>query len=70
METRSRTLVKAVVWQALGLLTMTLVGWAITGSVAVGGGMAVINAGIGFCAYVLHERFWSGVRWGRMERTR
>lgn len=65
METRARTLVKSLLWTALGLVVMAGVGLAFTGSLAVGGGMAVVNAVIGFLSYLVYERVWSGIRWGR-----
>lgn len=65
METRARTLVKSILWTMSGLLVMAGVGFAFTGSLAAGGGMAVINAGIGFVTYLVYERIWSGIRWGR-----
>ncbi|TVS05915.1 MAG: DUF2061 domain-containing protein [Rhodobacteraceae bacterium] len=65
MESRRRTLAKAFIWQALGLLTMSGVGWALTGSMAVGSGIAVMNTLIGFVTYILYERFWAGIGWGR-----
>ena len=65
METRARTLVKSVLWTALGLVVMAGGGLAFTGSLAVGGGMAVVNAVIGFLSYLVYERVWSGIRWGR-----
>ena len=58
METRARTLVKSVLWTALGLVVMAGVGLAFTG-------MAVVNAVIGFLSYLVYERVWSGIRWGR-----
>ncbi len=65
METRSRTLLKSVLWTLLGLVTMSLVGLVFTGSLALGGGMAVINAVLGFLSYLVYERIWDGIRWGR-----
>ena len=67
METRARSLVKTVVWTLIGLVSMALVGLAFTGSLAVGGGMAVINACLGFVCYLIYERVWSGIRWGRLD---
>ncbi len=64
MERPKRTLVKAVVWNLIGLASMALVGLAMTGSVAVGGAMALVNTAIGLCAYVLYERIWSRIDWG------
>lgn len=66
METRARTLVKAVVWNAIGLAVMSLVGLAMTGSAAVGGAMAAINTTIGLTSYFLYERIWSRINWGRL----
>lgn len=65
METRQRTLVKGLLWVALGLVTMSLVGLLFTGSMAVGGTMALINSVIGFVSYVFYERIWSRIGWGR-----
>ncbi len=65
METRQRSIVKAVIWSAIGLVTMAIVGAVATGSVTVGGVMALINAGIGLVMYVLYERVWAAIRWGR-----
>ena len=66
METHRRTLVKAVLWNILGLLVMSLVGLAMTGSVAVGGTIAIVNTAIGLTTYVLYERVWSRISWGRV----
>lgn len=66
METRARSLVKATVWIAIGLLVMSLVGALFTGSVATGGSMALVNSAIGFVTYLLYERLWARVRWGRL----
>lgn len=65
METRRRSVLKAVIWNVIGLIMMTVVGFVATGSASVGGAMAVINASIGLTMYFLYERIWAGVRWGR-----
>lgn len=65
METRRRTLVKAVVWNLIGLLSMGVVGLIMTGSLGIGGAIAVINSIIGFTMYLIYERVWAAVRWGR-----
>ena len=66
METPRRTLVKAVLWNVMGLTVMSLVGLVMTGSAAVGGTMAVINTVIGLTMYVLYERLWARINWGRV----
>ncbi|RBI74560.1 DUF2061 domain-containing protein [Roseovarius sp. TE539] len=65
METRKRTVVKAFLWNGIGLLVMGLVGLVMTGSALVGGTMALINTGIGLTTYVIYERVWARITWGR-----
>ncbi len=65
MESWHRSFIKAVVWNVIGLTVMLGVGFAFTGSIALGGAMAMINTAIGLCSYVLYERVWSRINWGR-----
>ena len=65
METRQRTVVKAVVWTLIGLISMAGVGLAFTGSLTTGGAMAAINASMGLMVYLVYERVWANIRWGR-----
>jgi len=65
METRRRTLVKAIIWNLIGLASMYIVGYLATGSVAVGGSIAVVNTVLGLCCYLVYERVWTRIRWGR-----
>lgn len=69
METRARSVVKSVLWTLIGLIVMATVGYLATGSWATGGGMAVINAAIGFVSYLIYERVWAGIGWGRLPQT-
>jgi uncharacterized membrane protein len=66
MESPTRSIVKAVTWQLLGLLTMTLLAWFATGSLSAAGGLAISAAAVGFVCFVLHERIWARIPWGRM----
>jgi len=65
VESWHRSFIKAVVWNVIGLTVMLGVGFAFTGSIALGGAMAMINTAIGLCSYVLYERVWSRINWGR-----
>ena len=49
----------------MGLLVMTLVGLVATGSASVGGALAAVNTAIGLTLYLIYERIWSGISWGR-----
>lgn len=66
MESRKRSLVKALIWNIIGLSVMTLVGLAMTGSVGLGGTMALTNAALGFATYLIYERIWARINWGRV----
>ncbi len=65
MDTRRRSVVKAIVWNVMGLAVMTVVGLIATGSAAIGGTLAVVNTAIGLTMYVIYERVWAGIQWGR-----
>lgn len=65
MDTRARTLTKALIWNAIGFAIMSIVGFLATGSFAVGGVMALVNTGLGLSMYVAYERIWERVEWGR-----
>ncbi len=66
METKKRTVAKAFCWQAVGLVVMSIIGYAVTGSVGEGGALALTSAAVGLVNYFLHERLWARVRWGRV----
>ena len=69
METKRRTLVKAAIWQVMGLAAMSLIGWIFTGSAAQSGAIAVTGTISGFVVYFAYERAWSRVRWGRLQQA-
>lgn len=65
MDSTKRTWAKAIFWQVLGLISMVIVGYVFTGSLRAGGVMALINAAIGLTMYVIYERLWARIGWGR-----
>lgn len=67
METKRRTICKAITWQTSGLIVMSLIGYAMTGSFEAATGFAFIVAGLGAVLFVLHERLWSRVAWGQIQ---
>lgn len=64
METPTRSIAKALSWQALGLISMTLIAFAFTGSLGSASGVALVSAATGLVGFFVHERVWSAVRWG------
>ncbi|WP_114287475.1 DUF2061 domain-containing protein [Candidatus Halocynthiibacter alkanivorans] len=68
MDSRRRLWAKAITWQVLGLFSMTALGAAFTGSFTAGGYFALAAAAIGLISYVIHERLWARVQWGRANK--
>ena len=69
MDSFARTWVKAVLWAAIGLVSMSVIGSLFNGLLSVGGMMAVSNTLIGLASYVIYERVWSRISWGRQDRN-
>lgn len=66
METRARSIVKALTWRTGGLLITVGVTWAVTGRPGLA---ALVGAGdtlVKLFAYYFHERLWLKVRYGRL----
>ncbi|KQT82213.1 DUF2061 domain-containing protein [Aurantimonas sp. Leaf443] len=70
MESRRRSFAKALSWQALGLVSMSALGYLFTGSFASGGALALTSCAIGFLTYLVHERIWAGIGWGAPKDSR
>lgn len=64
-DSPARSIAKAATWQVTGLVAMLAVGYLVTGSLALGGQIAVASVTLGFLSYVLHERIWARIQWGR-----
>lgn len=64
-ETTRRSIYKAITWQTSGLAVMSAIGYAMTGSFETATGIALLTAFLGAAMYVLHERIWSRIAWGR-----
>lgn len=65
MDTKIRTVAKAVTWQILGLISMSALAFWQTGSLRGAVSLAVSASLLSIGVYVLHERLWGRIRWGR-----
>lgn len=66
METRRRSFAKAIIWNIIGLTVMVFVGFIATGSYSLGGQIALANSALGLVSYLIYERVWARVKWGRI----
>ncbi|OCW59037.1 DUF2061 domain-containing protein [Hoeflea olei] len=64
MDSPVRTIVKAVSWQALGLVSTALIAWLHTGAMLSALTFALSTSATGLAFFFLHERLWARVRWG------
>ncbi len=61
---RRRHLGKAVSWRALASLETFFLGWVVTGSLAIGASISLIELFSKTLLYYLHERVWHQIKWG------
>ena len=65
METRSRSIVKALTWRVTALLITTTVVWMATRKMELAASIGLIDTAIKLGAYYAHERWWLKVSFGR-----
>lgn len=65
VDAHTRTWVKALSWKLIGLMMLTLVAFAITGSLKEMTAIAVIYHLIQLFLYAVHEKIWNYVAWGK-----
>ena len=65
VETRPRSLAKAISWRATGSIDTFIVSWFITGNTFFAGSIALTEIITKIVLYYFHERVWASVRWGR-----
>lgn len=65
MNTRRRSLLKAVTWRLIAMLVLAVVSFAITGSVRDGGLITGVYTVIAVVLFYTHERAWERIGWGK-----
>ena len=69
MDSTKRTIVKAISWQALGIISMTILSYARVGSIAAALSLAISASLTSFFVFFLHEKFWNRIGWGQAGKT-
>jgi len=70
MDTPKRSLVKAVVGELTGALTLFLVGVCLSGRTAEIGLLTGVFYAIRMGMFVVHEQIWTRIKWGKVRRPR
>lgn len=68
MDTRIRSLTKAVTYRAFGASATFVIAWLVTGSVRSAAQIGIADSLLKICVFYLHERLWDKVHLGRGER--
>jgi uncharacterized membrane protein len=64
-STRTRSLVKAILYRFVGSLATFLIALLFTGEIIISGGIAVVELASKIFLYYFYERAWNLVSWGR-----
>jgi uncharacterized membrane protein len=68
MESKSRSIAKAVSYRVLGSTTTALVCYVLTRKVALSGELGILDMVLKIGLYFLHERLWNHIAFGRSKR--
>lgn len=66
MESKSRSLIKALSWQTLGFISTMIVTFCFMGSLIQACTMTIFMTIIALVLYFVHERFWQRIQWGKL----
>jgi uncharacterized membrane protein len=65
METRIRSLLKAVIYRVVVTIILALVSWYFTHNLTATSAITIIYNVIVIGFYYLYERVWGKIKWGR-----
>tara|TARA_B100000700_G_scaffold232895_1_gene257960 strand:- start:501 stop:1226 length:726 start_codon:yes stop_codon:yes gene_type:complete len=65
MDTKKRTLVKALTWKIFTFFSLAIMGYVATGSIRQAVGFSLTYQIYSFIMYNIHERIWNMFTWGR-----
>ena len=65
MESRYRSIVKAITWRAIATMITSIVAFLLTGELHLAAAIGVVDTTVKLGAYYAHERAWNNVSVGR-----
>jgi uncharacterized membrane protein len=68
MESKSRSIAKAVSYRVLGSTTTALVCFVLTRKVGLSGELGILDMVLKIGLYFVHERLWNHIAFGRPKR--
>jgi len=67
METRYRSIIKAISWRTGGTIVTCLVAWFFTGSFDLAARIGILDTVIKIAAFYVHERLWNRFSFGKLK---
>lgn len=65
METRSRSLLKALSWRFVATIITSFIVWMLTGKADFAVTVGIIDTTVKLLVYFLHERLWLRISFGK-----
>jgi len=65
IDSKKRSITKALTWKVLGLVVISLITYALTGNLKTVGLMAALYHAIMMVLFYVHESVWQTIGWGR-----
>lgn len=69
MESKKRSLTKALVWRSVGIIVLGAITWGFTKNVEATTKITLLFHTINLILYYVHERAWEGIEWGLMKKS-
>lgn len=64
-----RTIAKAITWRLLMMISVSVIGWIITGDYLKGLQAGLMALVVNTTLYILHERLWNRWDWAKKQTT-
>lgn len=68
VETRYRSIIKALSWRFFATLITFFVAWLLTGKIDIACKIGAVDMFLKLAAYYSHERAWNGIGFGKKKR--
>lgn len=68
MESKKRSVAKAISWRVIATVITTVLALALTGRWEFAAAIGLADTSLKFFVYFAHERFWNRVNFGREEK--
>ena len=69
MESKRRSIVKALSWRFLATIITTMIVWLLTGKAEFAATVGVLDTSVKILVYFIHERIWLRISFGKKRST-